>query len=239
MSGHSKWSQIKYQKKAADLRRGNLFTKLSNAIAVAARKGGGDPQTNLELRIAIERAKAQNMPKENIERAIKRGTGELGGAAIEEVRYEAYGPGGTAIIVEAVTDNKNRTLAQIKSVLNKFGGKLAGAGAVIYLFQRQGEILVAPPSGLSQEEAELAIIDSGANDYQKSGENYLVYTEPQEVEKVKQQLQQAGFEIKQADLTYEPQNPIEISAEDSQKVIQLLEALEALDEVKAVHSNMA
>lgn len=239
MSGHSKWSSIKHQKGAADIRRGNLFTKLTNVITVAARKGG-DPATNFELRIAIEQAKAHNMPKENIERAIKRGTGESGEAVIEEVGYEAYGPGGTAIIIEAVTDNKNRALAEIKSVLNRHGGKLAGAGAVQYLFVRQGQITAHPQDEAFDSEAlELSIIDAGASDYQKAGDDYLVYTEPGEIEEVKEKLKGIGLAIKESSLTYEPKETVGLPPEESAKAVKLLEELEALGDVNNVYANMA
>jgi YebC/PmpR family DNA-binding regulatory protein len=252
MSGHSKWSSIKHQKAVSDKRRANLFTKLGNAISVAARSGG-DPEMNYQLRLAIDKAKAANMPRENIERAIKRGTGQLPGVQIEEATYEIYGPFGTAVLVKVLTDNKNRTLAQIKSVLNKFGGKLAGSGAVSYLFERKGEIKIdlegqgigGQNANLGSEEIELKIIDSGADDYQKipaspaGGEGgYLIYTRPETLKDVADALKQNGLKVESTELVFQPKNTIDLPEAESKKVVDFLEALDDLDEVTEVNSNL-
>ena len=236
MSGHSKWATTKHQKAATDKKRSNLFTKLANLISVAARTGG-DPTMNFSLRLAIDKAKAANMPRENIERAIKRGTGELAGQRIEEELYEAYGLSGTAILIEATTDNKNRAVAEIKSILNKFGGKLAGSGSVSYLFQRKGVIKVRV-SGDQSEETELKIIDSGAEDYEKIEDGYLIYTKTDGLKTVQDKLSESGFEIESAELSWEPKETVTLSEDDAAKVIKLLESLDELDDVSNVSSNL-
>jgi len=243
MSGHSKWSSIKHQKGVADQRRSNLFTKIANMISVAARSGG-DPSMNFQLRLAIDKAKAANMPKDRIERAIKRGMGELGGAQIEESLYEIYGPSGTAILVEAITDNKNRASAEIKATLNKFGGKLAGSGAVSYLFERKGEIRIKNQelriknNENTDEKIEEEIINSGAEDYQTIDNGFLVYCAPNELSNVKNNLQSANLKIESAELIFKPKTTVELSDEESAKVIKLLEALDGLDDVSSVSSNL-
>jgi len=234
MSGHSKWATTKHQKAVVDKKRSNLFTKLANLISVAARSGG-DPTMNFSLRLAIDKAKAANMPKDNIDRAIKRGTGELGGQRIEEELYEVYGPSGTAILIEATTDNKNRASAEIRSVLNKYGGKLAGSGAVSYLFEQKGIIKAGSEQN---EEKELKIIDLGAEDYEKIESGYLVYTKTENLKATQDKLSESGFEIESAELTWEPKDTVSLSDEQSEKVIKLLEALDELDDVTAVSSNL-
>lgn len=235
MSGHSKWSSIKHQKGTADARRSNLFSKLANAIAIAARSGA-DPTSNFQLRLTIEKAKAANMPKTNIERAIARGAGKEGGAGLEEILYEAYGPGGTAILIETVTDNKNRTTSEIKNVLSRFGGNLASPGAVSYLFEKKGEIKIKGEKG---EEREMAIIDSGAEDYQGVEEGYLVYTTPTELNQVKNNLEKAGFTVESLGFSWEPKEPLNVDEQTSEKIVKLLSGLEELEDVTAVHSNFS
>lgn len=234
MSGHSKWSQIKHQKGVADKRRGQLFSKLSSQIAVAAREGA-DPATNFKLRLAIETAKAANLPKENIERAITRGSGKEGEKALEEEIYEAYGPEGIGLLIEVATDNKNRALSEIKAVLNRRGGKLTAPGSVQYLFQRQGEFKVI--SAQTQEE-ELKIIDSGATDYQPIEEGYLVYAEPSQVDEVKRKLEEDGLKIEGISLVYEPKEVVSVPSEKSKQALELLEELENLPDVLGVHTNL-
>lgn len=236
MSGHSKWSQIKRQKGAADQKRGQVFSKLTNAIILAAR-GGGDPNANFALKIAIEKARLANMPKENIERAIKRGTGELGGAKIEEALYEAIGPVGIGILIEAVTDNKNRTNSQIKNILGKFGAKLAGSGAVQYQFERMGKLLI-DLEGRDSQEIELIIIDAGALDFEEHDDVLAVYTQPEELSRVKKSLEGQNLNIEEASLSWEPKNLIKIADSDlAHKMIELMDALDSQDEVTAVYSN--
>lgn len=243
MSGHSKWSSIKHQKGVADQRRSNLFTKIANTISVSARSGG-DPAMNFQLRLAIDKAKSANMPKDRIERAIKRGTGELGGAQIEEILYEVYGPFGTAILAEALSDNKNRASAQIKAALNKFGGKLAGSGSVAYLFERKGEIRIKNQelriknNENAEEKIEEEIINSGAEDYQKIDDGFLVYCAPAEFSNVKNNLQGVNLKIESAELIFKPRTTVELSDEESAKVIKLLEVLDGLDDVSSVSSNL-
>jgi len=232
MSGHSKWATTKHQKAATDAKRSNLFTKLSNNISVAARSGG-DVTMNFQLRIVVDKAKAANMPKDRIDKAIKRGTGELGGARAEEVMYEIYGPHSTAVIVEAFTDNKNRTAGEIKAVLNKLSGKLAGSGAVAYLFERKGEL-----KAVGGDEVEMAIIDSGADDYQKLDDGFLVYAKPEELKIVLDNLKNAGVQIESSSLVWEPKATVEVADSDSAKVINFLEKLDELDDVTSVSSNL-
>jgi len=236
MSGHSKWSQIKRQKGAADVKRGAAFSKLSNAIIAAARTGG-DPNTNFTLKMAVEKAKSANMPKENIERAIKRGSGETGGVQIQEALYEIIGPQNIGIIVEAITDNKNRTASEVKGVLNKGGAKLASSGAVTYQFNKMGKLLVETQEK-DHEAIELAIIDAGAEDFEEQDDNLAVFTSVRELESVKKALEEQDLKIMEASVSWEPQNLITISDEASSgKIITLMEALENLDDVTAVYSN--
>ncbi|MFH1855450.1 MAG: YebC/PmpR family DNA-binding transcriptional regulator, partial [bacterium] len=240
-----KWASIKHQKATTDARRSNLFTKLANNISVAAR-GGSDAEMNYSLRLAIEKAKSANMPKDNIERAIKRGSGELGGAQIENITYEIYGPSGSAILAEALTDNKNRTSADIKSVLNKLGGKLASGGAVSYLFQRKGIISVSLDgrgiggwnANLHSEDVELKILDSGADDYLENENGFLIYTSADNLHEVCEKLEKSGLEIRSREIALEPKETVELEEEDSGKVIKLLEALDELDDITEVNSNL-
>ena len=240
MSGHSKWATTKHQKAAADAKRSNLFTKISNMISVAAR-AGGDPTMNFQLRLSIDKARSANMPKDKIEKAIKRGTGELGGARIEEILYEAYGPTGTAILIEVLSDNRNRAASEIKSVLNKLGGKLAGSGAVSYLFERNGEIRIKDgslDSARGKEKIEENIIDSGAQDYERIDDGYLVYCAPNELSNVKNSLHESGLEVQSADLVFKPKTTVDLDEEASTKVIKMLHALDDLDDVANVSSNL-
>jgi len=237
MSGHSKWSTIKRAKGAADIKRSASFSKLANAIIIAAKAGGGNPDSNYSLKLAIEKAKAGLMPKENIERAIKRGTGEIAGAAIEEALYEAIGPFNTGIIIEVATDNKNRTNPEVKNLLQKFGAKFASSGAVSYQFTKLGKILVSL-EGKDQEEAELAAIDAGSEDFAEMGDSLAVFSKPNELDKVRRTLEEQGFEIKEATLSWEPKETVAIEdKEQAEKLMNLVEALEALDDVTAVHTN--
>lgn len=237
MSGHSKWSTIKRQKGVTDAKRSSTFTKLANTISVAARQGGGDAAMNFNLRLAIDKAKQANMPKDNIERSIKRGTGELGGAKIEDITYEAYGPGGTGLIIEAATDNRNRTSAEVKAVLNKYNGKLAEVGAVAYQFKKRG-ILNFSLTDQKSEEAELAAIDAGADDFQQHGSELIVYCEPKDTDKLRHSMTTAGFEPSEVNLSWEPTVSISISDEKmAGSILKLINALEDLDDITNVSSN--
>ena len=236
MSGHSKWSTIKREKGAKDAARGAVFTKLGNAIAVAA-KGGADPDTNFALRLAIDKARAANMPTANIQRSIDRGSGKLGGDAIEEIMYEGYGPGGMAVIVECATDNRNRTLPEVRLAFSKSGGNMAETGAVSFQFARKGVIRAGYLS--DTDEAMLNVIDAGAEDADDIGDNELIiYTDPKELAAVRDDLAARGFDIKEAELTFVPNNMVEINdPETARKATNLLNALEDLYDVTNVHTN--
>lgn len=232
MSGHSKWETIKRQKGANDAKRGALFTKLGNAIAIAARNGT-DPEMNFSLRLAMDKAKAANMPMNNIERAIQR-VSDKNAAQLEEVMYEGYGPGGTAIIVECATDNTNRTYTFVRTAFSKHGGSIAEKGSVAFQFDRKGLIRVKG----SGEDLLLQILDAGADDAVEDEQEMVVYTDPKQLAAVRNKLQEDGIEISEAELTYVPKNTVEISDEATQgKVIRLMDALEELDDVTSTHTN--
>lgn len=238
MSGHSKWATTKRKKAVHDAKRGQLFTKLGKLISVAARDGGGDLSSNATLRMAIDNAKSQSMPKENIERAVLRGSGAGAGIDIESVTYEAYGPGGVAILIECLTDNKNRALSEVKMAINKAGGNFASAGSVAYNFQRKGEIIINKnKNSLSSEELEMAIIDSGAEEYETEDELILVYTNQNELHRVKTKLEELNIVIDSAELTYIPNNYLDISKEKRNQIGGLLESLDDLEDVNKVYSN--
>lgn len=233
MSGHSKWSTIKRQKGAKDNARGALFTKLGNNIAVAAR-GGADPDMNFSLRLAIDRAKASNMPVANIQRSIDRGSGKLGGEQIQEVLYEGYGPGGTAIIVEAATDNINRTYPEVRLAFSKHGGNIAEKGAVAFQFEHKGMIRVKGTG----DDLMLTALDAGAEDVQEEGDESVIYTEAKELAKVRDALKAAELDITEAELTYVPTNTVAIADEATAgKVMRLMDALDDIDDVTNTHVN--
>jgi len=236
MAGHSKWANIRHRKAAQDAKRGKIYTKLAREITVAAREGGGDPEKNPRLRAAIEKARKFNMPKENIERAIKRGTGELKGETYEEVTYEGYGPGGVAIIVKCLTDNRNRTASEVRHVFSKHGGNLGTSGCVSYLFERKGVITV-PADKFDEETVMMAAIEAGAEDVVNEGEKFVIYTEPSELETVRKGLVDAGVEVEEAKLDLIPTTTTRVEGETAQKVLKLLMALEDLDDVQEVYSN--
>lgn len=239
MSGHSKWSQIKHQKGAADVKRGKIFTKLGHAITIAAREGGGNIAMNPRLALAVEMAKKNNMPKENVDRAIKRGTGELGGAAVESILYEAYGPGGTAILIQTMTDNRNRTVNEIRSIANKFNGKLAESGSVAYLFRQRGAISIDMTEAMD-EAVELAIIEAGAEDYEQTETELTVFTDAKSLNEVKNALEAAGMRVSNAELRYEPNQVVEITDKKvAEQIIRLMTGLEELDDVAEVVGNFS
>ncbi len=231
MSGHSKWASIKRQKGAADQKRGAVFSKLAKAISVAARHGG-DPAMNFALRIAVDQAKAANMPKDNIERAIERASGK-DGAALEEITFEAYGPGGTAFLIETATDNHNRTVGEIRAVLNKLGGKLAETGSVGYLFKKLGAIAVTTDDA---EKVELAAIDAGAEDVEQHENHVIIATDPKELEHVRRRLAEQGIEG-EAGFEWQPLATIAVAGDVADKILKLADALDELDDVTAIHSN--
>lgn len=233
MSGHSKWAKIHRGKAIEDAKRGAIFTKLGNAIALAAR-GGADPDMNFTLRLAIDKAKAANMPSSNIQKAIDRGSGKLGGEQIQEVMYEGYGPGGTAILVECATDNINRTYPDVRLAFSKHGGNIAEKGSVAFQFDRKGMITVKG----SGEDLLLQVLDAGAEDAEEDDGEMTVYTDPKELSKVRDNLQAANIEIIESELTFVPKNTVEVNDESTAgKITRLMDALEGLDDVSATHVN--
>lgn len=236
MSGHSKWASIKHKKAATDAKRGKLFTKLIKEITVAARAGGGDPDSNSRLRTALAAAKAGNMPADNIERAIKKGTGELPGVSYEEITYEGYGPGGVAIIVETMTDNKKRTVSEIRNIFSKLGGNFGESGCVAWMFSKVGLILI--PAGETDEEKLMeASLEAGADDIKQDGDYFEVYTGTNNLFDVREKLLEAGFNIESAEISAIPQSTVSVSGKDAQKLLKLLAALEDHDDVQKVYSN--
>ena len=238
MSGHSKWSTIKHKKGAADARRGKLFSKLARAIIVAAKEGGPDPSGNLALANAIEKAKSYSMPKDNIERAIARGSGSDANAdAYETVIYEGYGPSGVAVLVEALTDNRNRTASEVRHVFSKNDGNLGTSGAVAWLFERRGVVMV-PEDGVDEDELMLAAADGGAEDVSRDGSSFQVTSAPEDLQSVREAIAAAGFEIEGADLTMVPKTTVGLEDEAAaKKILRLMDALEENDDVQDVYSN--
>ncbi|NPB08340.1 MAG: YebC/PmpR family DNA-binding transcriptional regulator [Aquificae bacterium] len=237
MAGHSHWAQIKHKKAKVDAQRGKLFSKLIREIIVATRLGGPNPEFNPRLRTAIEQAKRANMPWENIERAIKKGAGEIEGEQFEEVIYEGYAPGGVAVMVMATTDNRNRTTSEIRHVFTKHGGNLGSSGCVSYLFERKGYIEV-PADRVGEEDLLEKAIEAGAEDVQPGEEVHIIYTVPEELYEVKENLEKLGVPVEKAQITWKPISTVQISDEETaQKVVKLLNALEDLDDVQQVIAN--
>jgi len=236
MSGHSKWASIKHKKGAADAKRGRLFTKLIREITVAAKEGGGSPETNPRLRTAISRANDANMPKDNIEKAIKKGTGELPGVSYESHAFEGYGPGGVALIVEVLTDNKNRTSAEIRNIFSKRGANMGGAGSVAWIFNSKGYILIDKMQ-IGEDELFSVAIDSGAEDVKVSDKNYEVFTDPKDFEKVKAAFDKKGIKWETAELTKFPSSTVKLAGNDAKQLLALIEALEEHDDVQKVYAN--
>lgn len=242
MSGHSKWATTKRKKATIDAKRAQIFTKLAKLITISARDGkSGDPNFNPSLRVAIDNARAMSMPKDNIDRAIKRGIGGDGdGARIEEITYEAYGPYGVGMLIEVLTDNRNRAVAEIKSILNKAGGSIAGAGSVAYQFNKVGEISIDEArSTLKGDDLAMAIIDAGAADYDFDDSLYVVRTELGDFHAVRQALETAGAAIESAELVQVAANPVELAPEKTAQIENLIESLESLEDVSAVFTNLA
>jgi YebC/PmpR family DNA-binding regulatory protein len=236
MSGHSKWSTIKRQKGAADAKRGALFTKLGKEITIAARQGGGDPDANYRLRLAVDKARIANMPAENIKRAIERATGGDKAVEYEEIVYEGYGPGGVALLIETATDNKNRTAAEVRSVLSKSGGQLAGQGSVAWQFESRGVINVESGGG-DPDDIALAAIDAGATDVDTEADPIEIATEPTELLSVQESLEAAGVKVDSAELTMVAKTPIEVDVDKARANLRLIEALEDSDDVQRVTAN--
>lgn len=237
MSGHSKWHSIRHKKAIVDARRGKLFTKLMREIMVAARLGGGDPDKNPRLRKAIQAARDANMPKENIERAIKKGTGELEGEKFEEVSYEGYGPGGVAVYIEAMTDNKNRTASEIRHIFAKHGGNLGESGCVSWMFKRKGYIVVEKSKVTSEDELFEIVLDAGAEDMKEDGSNYVIYTSPEDFETIVKALEEKGVEIAAKEIGMIPDTYVKLEGKQAEQMIKLMEALEDHDDVQHVWAN--
>ncbi|PTX55319.1 YebC/PmpR family DNA-binding regulatory protein [Melghirimyces profundicolus] len=238
MAGHSKWKNIQHRKGRQDALRGKLFAKLSREISVAAREGGGDPAQNQRLRLAISKARSQNMPNDNIERAIKRGTGEEGGGNYEAVTYEGYGPGGAAVMVEALTDNRNRTAADMRHIFSKRGGNLGESGCVAWMFDRKGFLRIDRESaGLDEDEMMLKVLEAGAEDFEATEDSFEITTSPDQFEEVKNALENEGIRFSTAEVTQIPQNTVDLTGDDVKNMLQLMEQLEDHDDVQNVYSN--
>jgi YebC/PmpR family DNA-binding regulatory protein len=236
MSGHSKWASIKHKKAATDSKRGKLFTKIIKEMTVAARQAGGNPDTNPSLRLAISKAKQANMPADNIDRAIKKGTGELEGVNYEKVMYEGYAPAGIALYVEALTDNKNRTTAEVRNIFSKFGGNMAGAGSVSWMFESKGYIII-DKSAIAEDALMSIALDSGAEDLAVEGDTFEIKTLPQDFEAVKQALEDKSIKVESAELTMIPKSTIKVSEDKARQILALVDAMEDNDDVQNVYSN--
>ncbi|QTA81825.1 DNA-binding regulatory protein, YebC/PmpR family [Desulfonema limicola] len=236
MSGHSKWSTIKHKKGAADAKRGKIFTRLIKEITVAARMGGGDPDANPRLRTAIIAAKAENMPKDNIDRAVKKGTGELEGVNYEENTYEGYGPGGAAIFLESMTDNKNRAVAEIRHIFNKRGGNLGENGCVAWMFDKKGYLNIEK-SAVDEEKLMEIALEAGAEDVREDGDIFEVITAPEDFEAVKEAIDNASIPYTDAEITMLPQNTTTLKGNEAEQMIKLMEALDDCDDVQKVYTN--
>src|SRR6266481_7831813 len=236
MSGHSKWATIKHKKGALDAKRGKIFTRLIKEITMAAKSGGGDADGNPRLRTAIAAAKAENMPADNIKRAVQRGTGELPGATYEEILFEGYGPGGVALLVDVTTDNRNRTVSEVRHMLGKNGGNLGESGSVAWMFHKKGEIVV-PKTAAKEDDLMNIVLESGGDDLNDDGDNWEILTAPNAFEPVLEAVKKAGFEVVHSALGMVPQNYIKLEGAAANQMIRLLEAIEDSDDVQNVYSN--
>lgn len=236
MAGHSKWANIKHKKARMDAKRGKMWSKCSRAIMAAAKNGGPNPDANLTLRYAIDEAKAANMPKDTIENAIKKGSGEAGGQNFESIIYEGYGAGGVAVMIEILTDNRNRTAPEIRKIFENHSGNLGGTGCVAYLFQQKGQVFLSK-AGADEEKLMDLALEAGAEDVADQGDYFLVTTEPAEFMAVREAMTKAGLTVDSAELTMIPDNTIQCTGRDAEKVIKLIDALEDHDDVQKVHAN--
>jgi YebC/PmpR family DNA-binding regulatory protein len=236
MSGHSKWATTKHKKAATDAKRGKSFTKIGKEITVAARLGGGDPNGNPRLRTAIAKAKSVSLPAENIKRAIQRGTGELPGVSYEEITYEGYGPGGVAVIAESMTDNRNRTVSEIRNIFSKAGGNMGEAGCVSWMFHKKG-YLVVNQAKIDEDKLMTLALDAGAEDMQPEDDNFVITTAPNDFERVKKALEDAGVEAEVAEITMIPQTTVKLDGKEAQQMLRLIETLEDNDDVQNVYAN--
>lgn len=237
MSGHSKWANIKHKKGKADALRGKITTKISREITIAVRMGGADPTGNMKLKLALTKAKANNIPKDNIQRAIQKGAGALEGQSFEEITYEGYGPAGVAMMVSCLTDNRNRTAADVRHVFSKHGGNLGATGCVGYMFQQKGIFVVSKESGVEEDDLMMLALEAGAEDIKNEEDGYEIVTAPEAFDDVEKALADAGIEVEMAEITMIPDTTAELSAEDAEKVQKMLDVLEDLDDVQDVYHN--
>lgn len=237
MAGHSKWANIKHRKGAADAKRGKIFTRVAKEITIAARDSGGDPDSNPRLRLAIQQARAANMPNDNIQRAVKRGTGELEGQKLEEITLEGYGPGGIGILIECVTDNRNRTVADVRHILSRHGGSMADAGSVAWNFTRKSVIEISK-GDKSDEDVLMAIIDAGAEDVKENEETFDIYAPTESFESVRTALEENEFEIKEAKLGFVPNQSVDLTGGEAVSALKLLDLLDDADDVQNIYSNV-
>ena len=237
MSGHSKWANIKHKKGKADALRGKITTKISREITIAVRMGGADPTGNMKLKLALTKAKANNIPKENIQRAIQKGAGALDGSSYEEITYEGYGPAGVAVMASCLTDNRNRTAADIRHVFSKHGGNLGASGCVGYMFQQKGIFAVSAEAGVTEDDLMMVALEAGAEDIKSEEGGFEIVTDPAAYDDVEKALADAGIEVEMSEITMVPDNYAELSDEDAEKVQRMLDALEDLDDVQDVYTN--
>ena len=237
MSGHSKWANIKHKKGKADALRGKITTKISREITIAVRMGGADPTGNMKLKLALSKAKANNIPKDNIQRAIQKGAGALEGQSFEEITYEGYGPAGVAMMVSCLTDNRNRTAADVRHVFSKYGGNLGATGCVGYMFQQKGVFAVSKETGVEEDDLMMIALEAGAEDIKNEEEGFEIVTTPDAFDDVEKALADAGIEVEMAEITMIPDTMAELSAEDAERVQKMLDVLEELDDVQDVYHN--
>ena len=237
MSGHSKWANIKHKKGKADALRGKITTKISREITIAVRMGGADPTGNMKLKLALSKAKANNIPKDNIQRAIQKGAGALEGQSFEEITYEGYGPAGVAMMVSCLTDNRNRTAADVRHVFSKYGGNLGATGCVGYMFQQKGVFAVSKETGVEEDDLMMVALEAGAEDIKNEEEGFEIVTTPDAFDDVEKALADAGIEVEMAEITMIPATMAELSAEDAERVQKMLDVLEDLDDVQDVYHN--
>jgi YebC/PmpR family DNA-binding regulatory protein len=236
MSGHNKWSTIKHKKGAADAKRGKMFSKLIKEITIAARMGGGDAEGNPRLRTAVNTARTANMPKDNIDRAIKRGTGEIEGVNYEEITYEGYGPGGVAVLVEALTDNKNRTVAEIRHIFDKYSGNLGESGCVAWMFDKKG-MIVLPKAGIDEDEVMELALEAGAQDVSSESDTYEVTTDLADFESVRKAIEEKGWNIELAEITMIPQNTVKLEGKKAEQMLKMMDALDDNEDLQKVFAN--
>ncbi len=236
MSGHNKWSTIKHKKGAADAKRGKIFSKIIKEITIAARMGGGDPEGNPRLRTVLTAARNANMPKDNIERAIKRGTGEIAGVTYEEITYEGYGPGGVAVLVEALTDNKNRTVAEIRHIFDKYNGNLGESGCVSWIFEKKGVIDI-PVQGLTEDQVMELALESGAQDVKQEDDMFEITTEIAEFETVRKAVEEQGWKIEEASITMIPQNSVKLDGKKAEQMLKMMDVLDDHEDLQNVYAN--